>query len=168
MPREEAGLVLVEELDGCGNYGDVFELVKKAVKESLGHTRGGLMLYLTELPLEVGAFHQVGTNAIVMNRTLIEMLEKSGAGRREMNSFTFIILLHEYLHTLGYLEEGVVRPLSYQVAARVFGSDHPTARMAQNPMAFLYQIALPQERPTPGQTVEIIKDFDRSSQNYIV
>lgn len=50
-------------------FGDVYEIVRDTVKRSLGTYRVGLMLYLDDLPLQLGAYHPVGSNAIVMNRT---------------------------------------------------------------------------------------------------
>ena len=58
------------------------------------------MLLLADLPLRLGAFHGVGTNSIVMNRTLLDRIVKSGHSRLEVNSFIYSILLHEYLHSL--------------------------------------------------------------------
>jgi len=155
-----------EELDRCENFGDVFELVKRSVKESLGQWRAGLMLYLADLPMYIGAFHGVGSNAIVMNRRLLDLTVKSSRSRREINSYVYYILLHEYLHSLGYIDEGQVRRLVYAVAERVFGEEHPTTQMAlTGPAAILSRIRQPVEESS-GSDMEIVRDFDRSSQTY--
>jgi len=155
-----------EELDRCENFGDVFELVKKSVKDSLGQWRAGLMLYLADLPMYIGAFHGVGSNAIVMNRRLLDLTVKSSRSRREINSYVFYILLHEYLHSLGYIEEDKVRRLVHAVAERTFGEEHPATQMAvTGPAAILSRIHRPVEEPS-GSDVEIVRDFDRSNQTY--
>lgn len=155
-----------ERLDECGDYGDIFELVKRAVKNRTGRQRSGLMLYLGNLPLRVGAFHGLGSNGIVINRRLIDLVSKSAESITEMNSFTFTLLLHEYLHSLGYVEERYVRSLVYEISREVFGRDHPATIMALHP-------PLPKIPPSEMQPrnrdldLELIKDFDRSNLPYI-
>lgn len=155
------------DLDRCENFGDVFELVKKTVKETLGRRRAGLMLVLSELPMNVGAFHVIGSNAIVANRRLLDRITKSARSKREVNAFVYSILLHEYLHSLGYIDEKQVRELVYEVTKETFGSDHPATSMSiRGPFAFFPE-ALHSGDPTIGQDVEIVRDFDRSNQTYI-
>ena len=69
-----SSLTFREHLDRCKDYGDVFEVVKKAVKQSLNRERAGLMLYLGNLPLQVGAFHGVGSNGIVLNKRVLRLI----------------------------------------------------------------------------------------------
>jgi len=121
-----------ERLDKCKSFGDIFELVKRTVKIILGHERSGLMLYLGNLPLYVQAFHQIGSNGIVMNKRLLNLMFKSSSSITEVNSFTFSILLHEYLHSLGYVDESQVRRLVYEISKEAFGTDHRATKMALN------------------------------------
>ncbi len=156
-----------ERLDECGNFGDVFELVKRAVKIILGHERAGLMLYLGNLPIQVGAFHQIGSNGIVMNKRLLNLMLKSSNSITEVNSFIFSILLHEYLHSLGYVDETQVRRLVYEISRGAFGTDHPVTRMAVNgPFPKIPPSEL-QPRNNADLELELIKDFERSNQSYI-
>jgi len=156
-----------ERLDTCKNYGDVFELVKKSVKLVLGRERSGLMLYLGNLPLQVGAFHQVGSNGIVVNKRLLNLVFRSSSSVTEMNSFVFSVLLHEYLHSLGYLDETEVRRLVYEVSREAFGTDHHATQMALNgPFPKIPPSEL-QPRDEENMELELIKDFERSNQPYI-
>lgn len=155
------------ELDKAENFGDIFDLVKRSVEESIGAKRAGLMLYLTELPMYLGAFHEVGGNAIVMNRTLVEQVQKSAATVRDANSFVYSILLHEYLHSLGYIDEANVRRVAHDVSKETFGTDHPATRMAFNPMGYFPWIQLSRAVDV-GRTTTIVRDFDRTVQRYIV
>ena len=66
------------ELEASENFGDIFEIVKKSVRERLNQERAGLMLVLADLPIQLGAFHGLGTNQIVMNRTLLDRVIASG------------------------------------------------------------------------------------------
>lgn len=97
-------------LDNAKDFSEVYEVVKDTVKQSMGKYRVGMMLYLDDLPLQVGAYHAVGTNTIIMNRALLNLVESATASRQTVNAFVYSILLHEYLHALGYLPEEVVRP----------------------------------------------------------
>jgi len=156
----------IEELDRCENFGDVFELVKRSVKESLGQWRAGLMLYLADLPIHIGAFHGVGSNAIVMNRKLLDLTVRSSRSRREINSYVFYILLHEYLHSIGYIDEDKVRRLVHAVSERTFGEEHPTTQMAITGLGtILSRMRQPAQEPS-GSDMEIVRDFDRSNQTY--
>ena len=158
-----------EQLDQCQDFGDVFELVKKSAERSLGKRRAGLMLYLAKLPSHIGAFHTMGTNGIVMNRATLDMVTHGARSLREINSYVYSILLHEYLHALGYAEEMEVRKLVYDVSLDAFGPEHPATKIASSgPRVILpgsgpVYDALPNEAPD----VEVVPDLERSSQRYI-
>ena len=135
----------------------------------LKERRGGLMLYLANLPPQIGALHQVGSNSIVLNRLVLKAIESLAKSRRELNSFIYTILLHEYLHSLGYIDEQETRILTVKITREVFGDFHPATKMAKNPMAYYPEIQhqlnkLPLKEGKP----EIVKDFDRSSQKYFI
>ena len=153
-----------EDLDKCRDYSDIFDLVKKAVKKSTGRDRAGLMLYLGNLPIHVGGYHGVGGNGIVLNRKILQSASFSTI--TELNSYVFMLLLHEYLHSLGYLNERQVQQQTYEISRETFGEEHPVAKYARNP-------SFPRVYPSDLQPnneeidLEIIKDFDRSKQSYI-
>jgi len=163
---------LTEQLDNSENFGDVFEIVKKSVKEQLGKERAGLMLVLADLPMHLGAFHGVGTNSIVMNRTLLDRIVQGGNSRIQVNSFVYSILLHEYLHSLGLIEEAEVRTLVRDISLKTFGNDHPASRIAAaGPWSMLPRSwssgADSNDVPQSHREMELIKDFDRSHSKYI-
>jgi hypothetical protein len=158
---------MAERLDLCGDFSDVFELVKKSAERSLGLHRAGLMLYLAKLPKHIGAFHALGTNGIVMNRTALDTVTRGAHSLREINSYVYSVLLHEYLHALGYPDERNVRRLVYQVTLDTFGPDHPATQIAsRGPNALFPEIAS-SEIPSENPDVEVIPDLERSSRRYI-
>jgi hypothetical protein len=113
-------------------------VVKRSVKDFLNMERTGLELYLKELPLEVGAFHKMGTNIIVMNRALIDRVVEAQVSFAEMRSFIFNILLHEYLHSLGIYDELKTRRLTYEISKVSLGEKHPATILARKgPWAIL-------------------------------
>lgn len=155
----------IEGLEKCGSYRDIFDLVKKAVKRTLGLHRVGLLLYLSNLPPHIGAYYQVGSNGIVLNKMLINILSKSFMSKTEFNSLVFSLLLHEYLHSLGFLDERKVRELVYEVSVKTFGAGHPTVKMALDPPKL--NIPFSGFKEYGGGDLEIVKDFERMEHQYI-
>jgi hypothetical protein len=153
---------LLQELDKARSYGDVFTLVKRTVRKSVGQHRVGLMLLLGNLPLRVGAFHPMGTNEIVLNRRLFE--NTSAPNWREQ---VFAILLHEYLHTLGYEDEQQVRRMTYRICLDNFGKQSPVVEAAiTGPWTNLTEedfAEIAQEL-----NLELVRDFERFDGHYII
>ncbi len=163
----------MKNLDKCTDFACVFELVKRTVKERLGMSRAGLMLGLADLPLQVGAFHGVGGNFIVMNRKLLDQVVHSADNRRQINSYVFFILLHEYLHALGVLVEEEVKRLSTEVCRAVLGQNHPATQMAERGLGSIFRELRPIEHQQNTEEprlrgFEIVKDFDRDVDRFYV
>lgn len=155
-------------LDEAKGYSETWELVKDTVKTALEEHRVGMMLFLDDLPIQLGAYHPVGTNNIVLNRTLVQVVEAATKSRRLVNAFVYILLLHEYLHALGYVRETEARQLVYRISKRSFGEDHVVSRLARtSPWALLKDVPLSLIE-APKRVMEIVKDFERSNQKYIV
>lgn len=156
-----------ERLDSAKDFGTVWDVVQDAVKAVLRQYRVGMMLFLDDLPLQLGAYHPVGTNNIIMNRRLIEVVSRNAEAPLEVNAFAFNILLHEYLHAIGYLHEGEVRTLVYKIARACFGDEHAVTRLAgAGPWSVLKAVPLTMQ-PASKRGVEIVRDFDTSSRGYI-
>jgi hypothetical protein len=157
-------MLLINELERANAYGDIFSLVKKAVKKTLKEHRVGLMLYLGNLPMNVGAFHPMGTNDIVLNRKLLKAASNTNA---KWKAYAFSILLHEYLHTLGYMDERRVRGLTYRICMDNFGSDHSVTNAAvSGPWENLSAEAF--ESIGEEMELERVRDFERIESGYII
>jgi hypothetical protein len=155
------------ELHDAEDFRDIWEIVKDSVKDVLQQYRVGMMLFLDDLHLHVGAYHQVGTNNIVMNRVLLEVVESTVQDSLRINAFIYHILLHEYLHALGYISEREVKALVRQVSNACFGSQHVVTQLAnEGPWTVLQNIPL-RSFQMPKRMIEIVKDFESSNQNYI-
>lgn len=148
-------------------FGEIFELVKKAVKRALGLHRAGLELVLMDLPNAVGAFHQIGTNTIIMNRSLLEGLAHLARSRVEVNSYVFVVLLHEYLHSLGFIDENEVGMLVKRVVEETLGENHMAYHMAGSSLYELYPELSMLGPGGVGKETKIVRDFDRESTHYI-
>lgn len=128
----------------------------------MGLHRVGLMLFLGNLPIRVGAFHPMGTNDIVINRRLLGSIISL-----KQKANIFAILVHEYLHTLGYSNERQVRRLTYRVCQENFSKNHPVVEAAlTGPWAELTDEDF--EEIEPGLNLEMVKDFERIEGGYII
>jgi len=161
------------ELDTCNTLTEIFELVKPPVKKLLNRQRAGLMLGLAALGMKrgyfLGAFHPIGSNIIVVNRTPLDMAMQS-TDKKVFNAYCFNLLLHEYLHSLGYIEEDEVRDLTQGVCKLALGDKHPATLMATRGIAHFFpkvKYFRPGSRIPKKLPIEFIKDFDRSSAGYI-
>ena len=155
-------------LEDAEGYSEVWEIVKATVKFSLNERRVGMMLFLDDLPLQVGAYHPLGTNNIVLNRALVNIVEAATKSKRLINAFIYVLLLHEYLHALGRQRETQVRPLVYKISRESFGQDHITTQLAElGPWSILKGIPL-DTIDIPKRVIEIVKDFEKADKKYIV
>jgi hypothetical protein len=73
-------------LSSAEGFDNIFEMVKSATERKLGMHRAGLTLVLGDIPNNVGAYHEMGSNAIVMNRNLLRIVEKLSKSRSKLNS----------------------------------------------------------------------------------
>jgi hypothetical protein len=85
----------------------------------------------------------------------------------DVNAFVYSILLHEYLHAIGYLREAEVRPLVLKISRACFGSDHVVTQLARlGPWSLLKGIPLDAVQ-APKRVMEIVKDLENNSHEYI-
>ena len=156
-----------QRLDNAKDFNTVYELVKDTVKRTIRAYRVGLMLVLDDLPLQVGAYHGVGSNSIVMNRLFLQIVQATASSKRVVNAFIYTILLHEYLHALGFLPESDVRPLVYRISLKSFGEDHIATRLAEfGPWVLLKDVPIGVIE-APKRVAEIVKNFEGTNQRYI-
>ena len=157
-----------ERLNNAQGFSEVWEIVKDNVKTALNKQRRGMMLFLDDMPLRLGAYHPLGTNNIVLNRALVQIVEAATKSKKLLNAFVYTILLHEYLHALGYVREAEVRSLVYKVSKECFGEEHIATRLAkQGPWSLLRGLPL-DALQAPKRVMEIVKDFEKTNQRYIV
>jgi hypothetical protein len=156
-----------EELEIANSYADVWQIVKDTVETSLSRHRGGMMLFLDDLPLQLGAYHPVGTNNIVLNRILVEIVEGSEKSKLAVNAIVYNLLLHEYLHALGELSEDEVKRLVVLVAKKCFGEEHIAATIArQSPWILLRDMPVGPIN-APKRMMQIVKDLEKTGK-YVV
>jgi len=115
----------------------------------------------------LGAYHPIGTNNIVLNRTLVQIVEAAIESKRVVNALIYNLLLHEYLHALGEFSEVEVRRMVYEITQKCFGEDHIAALIAlKSPWALLKGIPI-EAINAPKRVMEIVKDFEKADK-YVV
>jgi hypothetical protein len=157
-----------KSLDSAASYAEVWQIVKDTVDHAFGKRRGSMMLFLDDLPLQIGAYYPVGTNNTVLNRHLVEIVEATLSERKTVNALVYNLLLHEYLHALGELSERGVRQQVMTVAAKCFGEDHQATLLARkSPWILLKDIPL-EAAAAPKRVMQIVRNFEKSTDKYVV
>jgi hypothetical protein len=157
-------------LEEAQTLADIFEVVKAVVAKSTGRSRAGLMLGMANLGNHpqgfFGGFFTVGTNVIVMNKIPLQRIKET---RPELyKPYAFHVLLHEYIHSLGYLDEGHVRSKVLQITRESMGNEHLATQIASHPLDFMKHLVYPDAAWRADDTrLELERDFDRSSVSYI-
>jgi hypothetical protein len=165
------GTRYLDDYDKATSLPDLFEVVKDLVECELGRHRGGLMLGMVDLGIShggfVGAYFVVGGNAIVVNRQALAVIKHRQPDL--VKPYQFYILLHEFLHAVGYLDEGQCRATAATVSAKAFGEGHDITRIARDFGGIFRDIIRPEYgfMPPEDTSMEIISGFDRSSVTYI-
>ena len=148
------------------DFNEAFELVKDAVNAKFNMHRAGLSLILQRMPSNLGAYHILGSNVIVMNKLILNIIKefKSSA---EYNSYLFMVLSHEYLHSFGIVDEFQVRNMTYDLSVSLFGKGHMISQMAkEDPSSIFPELNLLRQHIFE-RNFEIIENFDRTNQYYI-
>lgn len=151
----------------CSDFSCIFSLVKRLVESTIGIRRAGLSLGLTDLPIQIGAFHQLGSNFIIMNKRLLEEVAKSG-DRKLINSYIFHVLLHEYIHSLGFINEQETQILTHDISQKVLGKNHPATLIARQGIGSVFSDfnITPTNNIQEMKEIEIVKDFEMENLNY--
>jgi hypothetical protein len=157
-------------LEEAKTLADIFEVVKAIVLKSMKKSRGGLMLGMANLGNHpkgfLGGFFTVGSNVIVLNKIPLQRITET---RPELyKPYAFHVLLHEYIHSLGYLDERTVNSKVYQITKDALGEEHLATQIAASTESFIPHLVYPDSAwKADDHKLELEKDFDRSSVSYI-
>ena len=158
---------IVIGLESAKDLPDIFEVVKTAVRKSTGLERPGLMLGLANLGGGpeglIGAFYPIATNIFVMNTLPLKRIKETDPALYK--PYVFHILLHEYLHTLGIIDEAATRKKAYEISTEIFGKEHVVTQLAADLPRFIPKLVYPVYgwQPPEEYQLELVKGFDRSS-----
>jgi hypothetical protein len=149
---------------------DNFELVKDAVLKTEKSSRAGLMLGLQELGATlsgfIGAYYQVASNIIVVNATPLRRIIETN--KELLNPYNFHVLLHEYIHSLGFLDEEITKQKTYDITKKYYGEGHVATALSKNMNRFFPNLVYPVQGWLPPEgipKIKLVKGFDWSNTN---
>ena len=154
---------------------EIFETVKKDVRKILGRHRAGLRLGLAEMGMFQGGFiggmHFYPGTDIVMNISPLKIILATQTDDEIIWAYTYHILLHEYIHSLGFFKEEECRTETIKVIEKIFKEkNHPVLILAKIGIDYYIhnlQIKyIPPDRRLDGMPIEYVYGFDRESQSY--
>ena len=150
---------------------ELFELVKKVVRDSTGLEQAGLLIGLADLggspDAVLGAFYSPDANTIIMNTGPVTKLARKNSGL--INHYQFYILLHEYIHAIGVYDEDMTRQLTSQLATSFLGENHAVTDMATGKVS-IADVHDPEDafrEPQGLDSVEYVLGIDRENTRYI-
>lgn len=150
-----------------------FEQVKTIVKNEEGISRAGLMLGIQEIGANmngfIGAYFPVASNIIIMNKTPIRRIIETKPDL--LSPYSFHILLHEYIHSLGFLNENLTRGKTYDISLKHFGDDHLITQFSTNIQKFIPNLIYPIQGYIPNNLqskIEIVSGFDKSNYDFYI
>ena len=149
------------------DFNEAFELVKSAVLQKFRMHRAGLSLILQMMPSNLGAYHMLGSNAIVMNSYLLAAVRKIAGSTEEYNSYMFMVLAHEYLHSLGIVDENTVRQMTFDLCKWMLGDDHAATKMAKEDPSTIHPELRSMMQSQFSRDFQVVRNFDKSNQTYI-
>jgi hypothetical protein len=166
VPTEQQ-LEFREKVANLKDFDEAFELVKSVVMQKFKMHRAGLSLILQMMPSNLGAYHMLGSNAIVMNSYLLAAVKKIAGSTEEYNSYMFMVLAHEYLHSLGIVDENTVRQMTFELCKWMLGDDHTATRMAKEDPSAIYPQLRSLMQSQFSRDFQVVGNFDRKNQTYI-
>ena len=120
---------LIEKNDFSG----LFNLVRDIIEFKMNKKRSHILLGLIELGFNRGGFigglHLGGTNEIFLNKSALKVMEQESKPEY-FKAYVFILLLHEYIHSVGVMNELRTRKFTRIIAQEIFGNDHPVTKLA--------------------------------------
>lgn len=153
---------------------EIFEKVRKDVRSVTGRHRAGLSLGLVEMGMFQGGFiggmHFPPGTDIVMNKTPLKILLEQ-TSEDVVWAYTYHILLHEYIHSLGIYDEEQCQAVTLNISEKIFeDTSHPALILAKKGIGAyfpnLHLIYAPPDRRPDGMTIEYIRGFDHQSYDY--
>lgn len=150
----------------------IFEQVKRDVQKITGKKRAGLSLGLAEMGMNQGGFiggmHTSPGTDIVMNKTPLKILimqQPYGI----IWAYTYHILLHEYIHALGALNEFQCREITLRISEAIFiEDDHPAIILAKKGIGAYFPNLIKdlKDLKPDGKPFEYIYGFDSGSYEH--
>jgi hypothetical protein len=115
------------------DYSQLFDLIRRIVSNILKKSHSGILLGLEDLGFHpqgfVGGYHRVGTNEIYLNRNVLQFMREE-TPKAHYKAYLFHLLLHEYIHSVGVIDEQETRDITKAISRAIFDTKHPVYKIA--------------------------------------
>ncbi len=129
----------IVKLEKAKSISEVFTLVSDLIHETFNVRNNGLLVAMDNIPVSnqgiVAGLYVPDEKTIVVNKLLLKEIKAKNPDL--LNSYLFHVLLHEYLHSIGFVDEKETRKLTFLISNRHFGIDHKTTKIALNINKFI-------------------------------
>ncbi|WP_455463024.1 hypothetical protein [Candidatus Hodarchaeum mangrovi] len=137
------------------DFSGIFRLVVDIVGKFFNKSRAGILLGLVELGYDrgnfIGGFHRVGTNEIYLNKSALRIMRQESKSEL-YKAYIFHLLLHEYIHATGVIDEYKTRKLTENLSIALFGRHHPVGKIAIFGLGSFFPYNFNQEQYSPSPT----------------
>lgn len=117
------------------DFSGLYKFISKIVKTILNKEHPKILLGLLNLGFSreqfIGGFFLEGTNEIYLNRTALNIMKKETSSDH-YKAYLIFLLLHEYLHAIGYLDEHKTMKLTTAILLAIFPKGYMLERLARN------------------------------------
>jgi hypothetical protein len=114
----------------------------------------------------IGAYYPVASNIIVINKTPLRRITETNT--KLLKSYIFHVLLHEYIHSLGFLDEYTTQQKTYEISKKQFGEHHIVTELSTDIRKFFPSLVYPVYGWLPQKEapiIELVPGFDFSNTN---
>lgn len=148
------------------NYDSILKDIKKSIRKYLGGDRP-VGLAISYFNPAIGAYWASGGNYIVLNGNIISAMNAVGRSQREKEALVRVLLMHEYIHSLGYEDELVTRNLTNNIIGREVGIDSLEFKISSEGPWKVFPFIT--EYPwKSGNNISVVSNFDSDNTDYIV
>jgi hypothetical protein len=78
-----------------------------------------------------------------------------------------MVLAHEYLHSLGIVNENAVRQMTFELCSWMLGNGHAATKMAKEDPSSLYPQLRSLIQTRFSSDFQLVGNFDKTNQTYI-
>ena len=115
----------------------------------------------------IGAFYSLDANIIIINKRPLGSILQTNPSL--YNYYIFHIMLHEYVHSIGSLDELQTKQIVYEISQHYFGAKHTVTQLASNIEKFMPNLAYTAQgfQLPEDLNIEFVKGIDRKNTSYI-
>ncbi len=136
----------------CRSIQDIFELVKETVSRYLGRFPQGF----------IGAYYAPSANTIVINSRILGKVKNTYLYK----PYIFHILLHEYIHSLGFYDEQETRQLTYRISKEL--DDPILIQLAEDMTRYFPELIYSHHiEPPEDISIEYLLGIDKKNLDYL-